>query len=60
MCSWSVYVTDHKNHNILVFTTEGAYVTSFGQNDDDPVGICIDKNGFVFVYDNSSSRIQIF
>ena len=56
-----VYVSDDSNHNVSVFNTEGAYVTSFGQGDFFyPNGVCIDKDGFVFICDNENSRIQIF
>ena len=68
VCGWSalVYVVDLKNHNVSVFTTKGEYVTSFGQegsNEGDlkgPWGICVDKDGFVYVGDSSNGRIQIF
>ena len=61
-----LYVVDLKNNNVSVFTTKGEYVTSFGQegsNEGDlkgPWGICVDKDGFVYVGDSSNGRIQIF
>ena len=58
-----VYVANWDNHSISVFTTEGTYVTSFGQNGGDEgnfVGLCVDKDGFVFVSDNFNNRILIF
>ena len=61
-----VYVADGGLHNVSVFTTEGAYMTSFGRSgceDGDfmsPCGLCVDKDGFVYVADCSSDRVQIF
>ena len=61
-----VYVADWDKHNISVFTTEGAYVTSFGHrgsNEGDfkcPLGVCVDKDGFVYVSDFSNHKVQIF
>ena len=52
-----VYVTNDGNHTISVYTTEGEHVTSFGQggsNEGDfngPGGVCVDKDGFVYVCD---------
>lgn len=49
-----------------VFTTDGAHVTTFGQNGnsegefDHPWGICVDEDGFVYVCDTENNRIQIF
>ena len=61
-----VYVVDWNNHDISVFTTEGVYVTSFGQwggevgDFDNPWGVFVDKEGFVYVCDYCNNRIQIF
>ena len=61
-----VYVANWKNHNVSVFTTEGAYVTLFGQggcNEGDfrnPRGVCVDGDGFVYVCDYNNGRIQVF
>ena len=52
-----VYVADLYNHKLAVFTTEGKYVTSFGQRGgsegdfDCPWGVCVDVDGFVYVCD---------
>ncbi len=52
-----VYVTDWDNDTISVYTTEGEHVTSFeqqGSNEGDingPGGVCVDKDGFVYVCD---------
>ena len=61
-----VYVTNHSGHSVSVFTTDGDYVTTFGQHHschgdlNYPCGVCVDKDGFVYVCDNSNNRIQIF
>ena len=61
-----VYVTDVDLHNVSVFTTEGAYVTSFGHCGseegcfDYPHGLCVDRDGFVYVADVNNNRVQVF
>ena len=61
-----VYVADWGGHCVSVFTTEGGYVTSFGQrggNEGDFKylrGVCVDKDGFVYVCDNGNYRVQVF
>ena len=60
-----VYVVDHGKHCVSVFTTKGSHVTTFGQkgsgNGDfnGPIGVCIDKDGFVYVCDYGNNRIQV-
>ena len=52
-----VYVADESLHNVSVFTTEGAYVTSSGHRGSEegcfnsPYGLCVDRDGFVYVAD---------
>ena len=53
-----VYVTDDGVGNIVVFTTEGDYVTSFG--DYYSYCVCVDQDGFVYVTDFSNSKIIIY
>ena len=61
-----VYVTEKGNHCVSVFTTKGERVTSFGQYGSDegdfnvPRGVCVDKDGVVYVCDNYNERVQIF
>ena len=61
-----VYVADWGGHCVSVFTSEGGYVTSFGQrvgnegNFKYPRGVCVDKDGFVYVCDYGKSRFQVF
>ena len=56
-----VYVTDIADYNsdkIIVFTTEGDYVTSFC--DYESLGVCVDQDGFVYVTDCYHSKIYIY
>ena len=61
-----VYVTDVNLHNVSVFTTEGAYVTSFGRHGSEegcfncPYGLSVDRDGFVYVVDCHNNRFQVF
>ena len=61
-----VYVTDTNSHCVFVFTTDGEYVTSFGQEGQEegdfnyPFYIYVDNNGFIYVTDYCNSRIQCF
>ena len=61
-----VYVTNFYGHRLSVFTTDGDYVTTFGQHGSGrgnllfPCGVCIDRDGFVYVCESSNNRIQIF
>ena len=61
-----VYMTNYRKNCVSVFTTKGEHVTTFGQKgsgDGDfncPVGVCVDKDGFVYVCDFYNKRVQIF
>ena len=61
-----VYVSNWDGHNISVFTTQGQYVTSFGQQGmgegefTHPLGMCVDRDGFMYVCDFSNRRVQVF
>jgi len=61
-----VYVTDTNCHCVFVFTTDGEYVTSLGQEGleegefDYPCFIYVDCHGYVYVTDFNNDRIQIF
>ena len=52
--------------NISVFTTDGVYVSSFGQYDSNEGdfdflhSVCVDQDGFVYVTDSNNSRVQCF
>lgn len=61
-----VYVVDGGNHRVVVFSTAGQYLSSFGRQGSghgefrDPVGIGVDGNGRVYVADTGNQRVQIF
>ena len=61
-----VYVASNGGHCVSVFTTEGEYVTSFGKHGSGegdfryPWGMCVDKDGYVYVCDDNNNRVQIF
>ena len=62
-----VYVSNCYRHNVLVFTTAGLYVTSFGQEGrkkgefNHPRGICADmQHNFIVVCDFFNDRVQCF
>ncbi len=60
-----VYVTNFEGDYVSVFTTSGDYVTSFGQHGHvgdfhGPYGVCVDKDGFVYVADWYNDRVQCF
>ncbi len=60
----AVYIVD--SDNVLVFTTAGDYVTSFGQSGDGdgefkyPWGITVDRNNFIYVADFVNNTVQCF
>ena len=59
-----VYVTEFENHRVSVFTSEGKFLTSFGNEGNGPgqfnrpCGITVGKNGIVYVSDDD--RVQLF
>jgi len=61
-----LYVTEVSGHCVFVFTTNGEFVASFGQKGkkkgdfNRPVGIHVDRDGFVGVIDFYNDRIQFF
>ena len=60
-----IAVTDHYNHRVQIFNSDGNYLRSFGREGNKvgelkyPVGIACHNNGKIFVADNNH-RIQIF
>ena len=60
-----VYVVSIAGNCVSVFTTEGEYVTSFGKcgsGEGDfsyPWGVCVDKDGYVYVCDSFNKRVQM-
>ena len=61
-----VYVVDHPNHRIQVFTDTGGFLGEWGTVGTgpgqflNPIGIAVDGLGDVFVADTNNSRIQVF
>ena len=61
-----VYVSEGWGHRISVFTSEGQFVTSFGNNREKsgefnyPCGLAVDDCGVVYVCDQNCGRIQLF
>ena len=61
-----IAVTDHSNHTVQIYSSDGKYLRSFGRIGNKagefrfPKGITFHKNGNIFVADCSNHRIQIF
>ena len=61
-----VYVTNRSGHSVTVFTTAGNYVSSFGKFGKKegefnlPCGLCVDRDGFLYVADYHNNRVQCF
>ncbi len=61
-----VYVVNSGGHYMSVFTTSGQYVTKFGRPGAGegkfkyPTWVCVDVDGFVYVTECLSNRIQCF
>lgn len=62
----NILVCDYHNHRVQIFTTDGVFVSSFGQFGDEegnfrnPCGITVTNDGNVIVVDSGNNRIQIF
>ncbi|EDO47729.1 predicted protein [Nematostella vectensis] len=59
-------VTDHHNHRIQIYDSEGKMMRQFGirgKGDGEiwyPAGVAVDKSGNIFVADHGNNRIQAF
>lgn len=58
----NVYVSDWSNHSVSVYTTQGVLVTAFGTIKcfKYPWGMCLDRDGFLYVCDCNNMKIQVF
>ena len=61
-----IAVTDHSNHRVQIFSSEGKFLRSFGKKGDmvgefnNPRGTTFHNNGNIYVADGHNHRIQIF
>ena len=61
-----VYVSELCNDHVSVFTSDGLFVTSFGDHGNglgefsNPRGLAVDSNGVVYVCDYGNNRLQVF
>ncbi|MGA7370618.1 MAG: 6-bladed beta-propeller [Nitrososphaeraceae archaeon] len=63
----NVYVTDSGNQRVQKFTTDGSFITQWGEEGEDdgqfstPEGLAIDSaSGKVYVSDTSNNNVQVF
>lgn len=60
-----VYVTDETNHKVFVYSTEGEFLTSFGQWGSakghfyGPCGLYV-RDSYIYVCDRFNNRVQVF
>ena len=61
-----IVVTEHGNHRVQVFSSDGTYLRSFGRKGnkqgefDFPSGITIHETNNIIVVDSSNHRVQLF
>ena len=61
VCGSMLYVADWNNSRVQKLTTSGEFVSQFGNNHlKNPRGICLDKDGKVYVSSCKNNRICVF
>ena len=61
-----IYITDHDNHRVLIYDTNGTLLHSFGTRGsgegefNEPAGITVDTSGNVYVCDSDNNRIVVY
>ena len=61
-----IYVPEHNNHRVSVFTSQGEYLTYFGsygsgpEQFQNPRGIAVDQSGMIYVADYANNRVLVF
>ena len=61
-----MYVTEEANHRIQMLTCSGKFLGKFGSRGSgngqfvNPMGVCVGRNGMVYVGDYGNHRVQIF
>jgi DNA-binding beta-propeller fold protein YncE len=61
-----IYVLDGVRHRVVVFNSEGVFLSSFGRLGSDkgqlryPLGIAVDNSGTIYIADTGNRRIQVF
>ena len=62
-----VYISEgYSNQCVSVFTSEGHFLTSFGEEGTEPgkfrfpSGLAVDSSGFVYVCDYGNNCVQVF
>ena len=61
-----IFCTDYDNHKVCVISPEGELLHTFGSHGkeegcfDQPVGISMDFEGYLYVADSANGRVQVF
>ena len=61
-----IYITDTRNHRVLIYDTNGTQLYSFGTRGrrerefNRPMGIAVDNSGNVYVCDSGNNRIVVY
>ena len=56
----NLIVCDRKNKRLQMFTLDGAFLTSFGQEIQDPMAVTVCKNGDLLVTDRAKHSVLVF